>query len=269
MEHRIQWHSGIQTHLLPKSVTDLDLLARSLGMKCASSLTTELDRARAIVTEAFASLNEGGNWPKSRHVALFALIDRVNNPLHVNDSQHSEITPPPPLSNENRQSGAARSAPPVAKDIEEIGVSLDLLEHLSMLAKRPDGLLGGLTRERHANLTEVVLDAIAQSADPERAALALRLVFGRINHPGAYFAALSEDERGVHRLVTALASSSFIADTLVCLPDSLDIVMSVGGRVENPKRILARELRAAAPERDSDRYERLEAVVAALRRAKS
>ena len=215
VEHRIQWHSGIQTHRLPKEDATLELLARSLGMQSAARLILELDRARSVVAEAFASLNEGSNWPKSRHLALFALIDRINNPAPVDHVKQSESTPPPPLIMDKQRHTSSRPLPPAANDFEEIGVPVELIEHFAMLAKRPDSLLGGLTRERFANLTEVVLDAIAQSADPEQAALALRLVFGRINYPGAYFAALSEDERAVRRLITALASSSFIADTLV------------------------------------------------------
>ena len=269
MEHRIQWQSGIQTHELPKSEATLDLLARSLGMKSAQSLTVELDRARSIVAGAFASLHEGHQWPKSRHVALFALLDRINTPVTAEEAKHNESTPPlRPVAEPTRpldpQFIEVGSLGP-----EDMGANLELIEHLSMLAKRPDGLLGGLTRERYAQLTEVVVDAVAQSADPEQAALALRRVFGRINHPATYFAALSEDERAVRRLVTALASSSFIADTLVQSPDTLDILMSVGGRVENPKRIIAREWRAVTADQTSDRYERLETVVAALRRAKS
>jgi [glutamine synthetase] adenylyltransferase / [glutamine synthetase]-adenylyl-L-tyrosine phosphorylase len=236
LEHRIQWQAGIQTHQMPKSEHELDVLARSLGMKNAPMLFVELDRARSIVAEAFASLSEGHQSPKSRHVVLFTLIDQINNPTIVGDPKHGETAP--------------------------------LVEHLAVLAKRPDGLLGGLTRERHAHLTESLVDAIAQSADPEQAALALRRVFGRIKHPGAYFAALSEDEHAVFRLVTALASSTFIADTLVQSPDTLDILMSVGGRVENPRHIIERELRAVPSRHVGEEYERLEAVVAALRRAK-
>jgi len=269
MEHRIQWQSGIQTHELPTSDGTLAMLARSLGMKTAQTLTAELDRARSIVAEAFASLNEGDKWPKSRHVALFTLIDRINNPAGGEAAKHSETTPPPPATAERSLPFVTHATEIDTSGMQEMGVNAELIEHLSMLAKRPDGLLGGLTRERYGQLTEVVIDAIAQSADPEQAAFALRRVFGRINHPSAYYAALSEDERAVRRLVTALASSSFIADTLVQSPDTLDIMMSVGGQVENPKRIMARELRAVTVERAGDPYERLDAVVAALRRAKS
>ena len=267
MEHRIQWQSGIQTHELPKSEATLDLLARSLGMKSAQTLSVELDRARSIVADAFASLSEGHQWPKSRHVALFALLDRINTSTAAEQARHNESTPPLvtepmlPLAPQFIELGSLAN--------EGVDADPELIEHLSMLAKRPDGLLGGLTRERYAQLTEVVVDAVAQSADPEQAALALRRVFGRINHPATYFAALSEDERAVRRLVTALASSSFIADTLVQSPDTLDILMSVGGHVESPKRIIAREWRAVTANQASDRYERLETVVAALRRAKS
>ena len=267
VEHRVQWQSGVQTHELPKSAGDFDRLARSLGMKEGELLRVELDRSRTLVAEAFSSLNEGNQWPKSRHLVLFAVIDRMNSSATAEEAQQREsvLSPPPSVIHEVPFVSQRSTAPA----IEEFDASPELMEHLAMLAKRPDSLLGGLTRERYPRFTEVVLDAIAQSADPEQAALALRLVFGRIDHPAAYYAALSEDERAIRRLVTALASSSFIVDALVQRPDTLDVVMSVGGRVESPTRILAREWRAVSVNQNADTYERLEAVVGALRRAKA
>lgn len=266
VEHRIQWQTGIQTHSLPNDEQTTNLIARTLGMRDAQSLGFQLDRARAIVTEAFSGLTEGTAWRQSRHVALFALLERINNAVFTDDTSGCDESVPA-----LRKRASAR---PVVSALDaaertQLGVPAELLEHYAALSRRPDGILGSLTRERHPQFTEQLLDAIAQSPDPNQAALGLRLVFGRINHPSSYFAALAEDEHAVRRLVTALASSPFIVDTLASRPDSLDIVMSVGGKVENPGRVIAHELRAAAVARHRDEYDRLDAVVSALRRAKS
>ena len=224
-------------------------------------------RARGIVGEAYAGLSEGKTWSKSRHVAIFALIDRVNAPPAIDALRGRESTPPP--------AGGERPMVlhrPLAIDPTEtmgLGVPAELLEHYAMLAKRPDGILGSLTRERYPQLTETLLDAVTQCPDPGQAALGLRIAFGRINHPFPYFAALAENERATRRLVTALAASPFIVDALASQPEVLDLVLSVGGTVENPARILARELRAAQAQSYSDHYEQLDAFVGALRRAKS
>lgn len=267
VEHRVQWHSAIQTHCLPKDEQDLDLIAKSLDLRNARGLLREVERARSNVTEAFCGLSEGRAWPSAGHVALFAVLERINSKVEP-DGSHGKAKPaaqPPP--------GRALKPPAASADNAdetwEAGVSSELLEHYAVLSRRPDGMLGSLTRERYPQLIAWLLDAVAQSPDPNRAALGLRLVFGRINHPSPYFAAFADDEHAIRRLVTALASSPFIVDTLASLPDSLDIVMSVGGKVENPLRVVAREVRVAAVAPDLDRYERFDAAVTALRRAKS
>jgi glutamate-ammonia-ligase adenylyltransferase len=236
-------------------------------MSGAAQLRAEIVRARSIITEAYAGLSEGKSWRSSRHVALFALLQRINDAAAL-----------PPTVREQSAGGvvgvglgALRTVVTEgdADELARTNVPVELLEHYAMLSRRPDGVLGSLTRERYPEFTELLLDAIAQSPDPNQAALGLRLVFGRINHPSAYFAALAEDEHATRRLVTALASSPFIVDTLASRPDSLDIIMSVGGGVENPRSVIAHELRAAALVQHGDRYERLDGVVAALRRAKT
>jgi [glutamine synthetase] adenylyltransferase / [glutamine synthetase]-adenylyl-L-tyrosine phosphorylase len=269
VEHRIQWHSDIQTHSLPKDERDLDLIARTLELRNAQGLLSEVERARSIVTKAFCGLSEGRAWPSAGHVALFAVLERINSIAEPDVIQGTSEPVGMAQSQLGRVPRASAASLVRATENWEAGVSNELLEHYAVLSQRPDGMLGSLTRERYPQLTNWLLDAVAQSPDPNRAALGLRLVFGRINHPSPYFAALAEDEHAIRRLVTALASSPFIMDTLAGLPDSLDIVMSVGGKVENPLRVVARELRVVAVTRDLDRYERFDAVVTALRRAKS
>src|SRR6185436_8093333 len=68
-------------------------------------------------------------------------------------------------------------------------------EHLVALARRPDGPLGSLTRERHGNVADLVLDALLDSAVPTQAAHYLRAFFGRFVSPAPYVAALAEDPR--------------------------------------------------------------------------
>lgn len=269
VEHRIQWQTGIQTHSLPRDPEQLVRLARTLGISNPMHLLTEIERAQNIIAEAYASLGEGTTWPSSRYLGLFALVDRVNSPHTQDTVPAADSTPPPPLGTPILLPRLARAALSGSTQPKDSEVATDLLEHYAMLARRPDDILGSLTRERHPQLVETLLDAISQCPDPEQAALGLRVVFGRINHAAVYFSALADDERAVRRLVTALAASPFIVDTLASRPDAIDIVMASGGRIEQPQSVLIQELRSMEAARDVDRYERLDAVVGALRRAKS
>jgi [glutamine synthetase] adenylyltransferase / [glutamine synthetase]-adenylyl-L-tyrosine phosphorylase len=238
VEHHVQWSTGIQTHLLPVSDSEQDRLARSLGYAGGDQLTSELSRARAVVRELFAALAPAAPRPAPRHRSLLAAIEEQDPRVLVQAEQ-------------------------------ELG-SAELGEHLLALARRPDGLLGALTHERHPGLADAVIDAIAASPDPEQSARYLRAFFGRFYTPAPYVAALSDEPPVLHRLVTVLGASAFVGDAVVSRPDLADVILFGGGVAPEPRTVVATELAeiargappGSAPEDSRDR------LVHGLRRAK-
>ena len=238
VEHALQWRTGFQTHLLPRDPDELAALARTLGYGDAGALSAELDRARETVAGLFQSLLPTEPRPISPYQAMVSLLG--------GDEE--------------------RLAPAVA----EVFGDADVAEHLRALARRPDGLLGELTSERHPGLADRVLGAIADSPDPEQAARYLRSFFGRFRSASAYITALAEEPRRAHRLATVLGASSFVGDALVAQPDLAGVVL-FGKTVlsdEDARQAVADELSTFEHTRYRDDDERLDGFVGALRRAK-
>jgi hypothetical protein len=102
-----------------------------------------------------------------------------------------------------------------ALEAERAFGSAEMAEHLTALARRPDGLLGELTRDRFANLGRDLLEELAASPDPEQATRMMRAFFARFAAPGPYVAALAAGEHALARFVTVLGSSSFVGEALV------------------------------------------------------
>lgn len=238
VEHRVQWASGVQTHLLPADPEEFARLARSLGFAHSAGLQSELERARALVNATFQSLTQGAPRPSTARPSL-------TRELEGDD-------------------------PDLGKVAEEQFRSADMGEHIAALARRPDGLLGALSRERHPGLTEAVLDALASSADPEQAARYVRAYFGRFLAPAAYVNALGEDRRALQRLITALGASAFVGDAVAARPELADIILFGGGAVSDPAAAVTAEIGNAEQSLSSeaDVQERQEAFIGALRTAK-
>jgi [glutamine synthetase] adenylyltransferase / [glutamine synthetase]-adenylyl-L-tyrosine phosphorylase len=239
LEHRVQWISGVQTHLMPRETDDLARLARSLGHADERPLLAELERMRERVSTLFATV-----LPAGRKRKLSPRFSNLLAALSDNDA--------------------------AAREAEGLFEGGDVSQHLVALARRPDGPLGELTRERRPGFAEALLDAIAECPDPELSARNLRGFFGRFSDPSAYVAALSEDPYALSRLVTVLGSSSFVGDALIARPDLSDVILFGGGAVSDPRAAVLLELEthrdALPPAAESE--EAQEAFVTALRIAK-
>jgi glutamate-ammonia-ligase adenylyltransferase len=235
VEHRVQWMSGIQTHLVPADPDELGRLARSLGFEHAAGLEAGLARAREAVHELFAALAPAAPRPLPRYHALIAQIEREDAEL--------------------------------AGTSERLFGSPEVGEHLAALTRRPDGLLGELTRERYPDLADQLVDALVESPDPEQAARYLRSFFQRFVSPASYIAALAGDPRALHRLATVLGASAFVGEAVVGRPDLVDIILFGGGLPGDAHAAVSTELetwnRSGAEE-----FDRRDAFVGALRRAK-
>ncbi|MEO7035234.1 MAG: bifunctional [glutamate--ammonia ligase]-adenylyl-L-tyrosine phosphorylase/[glutamate--ammonia-ligase] adenylyltransferase [Polyangiaceae bacterium] len=238
VEHRVQWASGVQTHLLPSESEDYTRLARSLGFAQPAALRAELERARERVNTTFQSLTQTAG-PRTRQRPA------LKSELEGDD-------------------------PELGRLAEEQFHSADMGEHVAALARRPDGLLGALSRERHPRLIEGVLDALANSADPEQAARYLRFYFGRFLAPAAYVNALGEDPRALRRLITAFGASAFVGDAVASRPELADIILFGGGAVSDPHAAVAAEIKNSEQSLglNAESDEREEAFIGALRSAK-
>lgn len=268
LEHRVQWMSGIQTHLIPEDSYHLELLSRSLGLASVDQLVDLVTRTRSFVERTFAGLLPGGAPKTSRHWALYSLLDGfVENPATAADAhepggaffaQRSALSP--------ELRGTLNEELSALGDDES---AAEFVDHLVALSHRPNGLLGALTREKNPGFADRLLEALLQCADPIQAALTLRSFFGRVSQVGPYIAALTEDERALRRLVVALGASVFVGEAILSRPDMFDVLVAGGGRIETPRRALRVELDGMNMARFDDEYERQDAFVGALRRAKS
>ncbi|MCK6534180.1 MAG: bifunctional [glutamate--ammonia ligase]-adenylyl-L-tyrosine phosphorylase/[glutamate--ammonia-ligase] adenylyltransferase [Polyangiaceae bacterium] len=236
VEHHIQWLTGVQTHNLPEAEHDLDLLARTLEHADGASLREELDAARARVHRLFRSLTPGGPPPLARHHVLIQRLDTGD--------------------------------PALVEVVEQTLGSADVAEHLRALARRPDGLFGSHTREHHPNLADQVLDAIAESPDPEQAARSLRSLLGRFTHPGAYVTLLADEPRALARLLWVVGASAFVSDAIVSRPELADVVLFGRDGVPDPRGLVRAEIDRAESSAGEDDYERRDRFVQAIRRAK-
>lgn len=237
LEHRVQWSSGIQTHLLPKPGETRARLARSMGYRGEAELERDLDRARARIANRFASLAPtAAAAAKGRWTELLAHLDA------------HEVEP--------FADAALRAFGPVATP--------ELVRDLRTLARRPDDLLGGSTRERFPELAPTLLDALADAADPEQAARYVRTWSARVRATGAYLGPLSEDPRALRRLVGAFGASAFLAEAIANRPELGDSVI-FSRTTPTPalaRGELEREVAALLPDERADP----DAFVGALRR---
>lgn len=236
VEHRIQWRTGVQTHDLPEDEAELDVLARTLEHPDGAALLDELNLARGRVGKLFRSLSPAGPAPLARHHVLIQKLDQ-------GDASLSEV-------------------------VEQTLGNPDVAEHLRALARRPDGLLGALTRERHPDAADQVIDGIAESPDPEQAARTLRALVGRFMSPGPYVTLLLEEPRALARLLWVVGASAFVGDAVVSRPELADVVLFGRDGVPEPRQVVAAELAAAEAAAAEDPFELRDRFVLATRRAK-
>lgn len=239
VEHRVQWASGVQTHALPLDSGDRDRLARSMGYKDASELQDALRVARGRVHELFVSVLPGAPPVVSPYTRLIAQLG----------------------GNE-----------PWSESPEQEEVDSELHEHLRALARRPDGLLGSVTRDQFPRLTDVVISAIHESSNPEQSARYLRSYFGKIGPVQAVMRLLIDDSVALARFVNILGASAFVGDAIAARPDVADTLLFGAARLSeiNPREILLDELEQMRRtlSAEADRYEIRDEFISALRKAK-
>ncbi len=234
VEHRIQWASGLQTHSIPEAGAELERLARSLGLRHGAELLEALERARRDVAEHFFAALPSAPRPQSPWSQALSLL------------RAGELAALEVICSEKWGGGEG-------------------VEHLAALARRPDGPLGVMTLERLPGFGEQLLEAVAQSAEPEQAVRYLRSFFGRFSVATPYLKLLYDDEQALRRLVGLLGASALVGDALVARPETVDVVLFGGGTAPDVHALVEQELQQSARDPAEDAQE---ATVGALRRAK-
>lgn len=238
VEHRVQWMSGLQTHLLPSTETELDTLAMTLGYDRGESLTERLELARHAVETMFHALAPEAPRPQG---AFHVLLARIDSAVRCDE---------------------------LTETCRELLGDAEVADHLFALAHRPDSILGDLTRSRYPELAAELLEAIAGASDPELAARYLRAFFSRFEAVHPYVTAFAEDPLALRRLVAAVGASTLVGDAIVAHPD-LSLILMFGELTAPDARARVREELALVSDLpESDPFERREAFVGALRRAK-
>ncbi len=238
LEHRVQFATQLQTHTLPSGEAFLGL-ARTLGFSSTHELEAHVAKVREVVAARMASLVA----PWDAGVAARDL-DRVFSALDEGDEERILAALP---------AGSALATPDAAR-------------HLRALAARPDALLGSVTRDRHPGLAPVLIEALADAADPEQAARLLAAFISRLVTPGVYARPFAEDPHVVRRLVGLLGASAFLGQAMVGHPELVDRLMFAKGPPDerSPSVAVDEELAAVAAEIDD-----VEVFADALRRAKA
>jgi [glutamine synthetase] adenylyltransferase / [glutamine synthetase]-adenylyl-L-tyrosine phosphorylase len=244
LEHRIQWATGLQTHSLPIDPAERLRLARSLGYSQSEDLDVDVERARKKVSALLASLLPKGvaKPPEPGRFAEFMQKLDEGDPASVRQALQ-------------RVFGAAGTA--------------DLCRDVEQMSRRPDDLLGSITRERFPDLGPGFLEALIDAADPEQAARYFRTWLGRLSAPGVYVRPLGDDPRALRRLVAAFGASALIGTAIAERPELGDRVVFTHRLPdrESARQEVAREL--STHEARSASHEEPDAFVGALRRAKA
>ena len=258
LEHRVQFATGLQTHALPDEPSLLGRIARSLGFRGAVQLEKDLDRVRKRIGARMASLSSGAA-PKAsltRHGSLGSKGESAQSLERLLSALD------------------ARDEPRLLASLEERFDPFrapDLARHLLALSKRPDGPLGVLSRDQYPGLAEILIDALADAADPEQAARLMATFFARMVTPSVYVRALAEDPLGTRRLAGLFGASAFLGEAAALHPDLVDRLLfrtSVADAADAARAVDDEVGRLGDLESIRDNEMRVDRFVGAMRRAK-
>lgn len=192
VEHRIQWATGLQTHLLPRDESACSRLARSLGFEHYEALDRAIREARERIAAAFGSLAPKRTAPSSPWDEVLSLLDAAEDDASL--------------------------VPALSKALRR-NVGPELARDLRRLARRPDDLLGVKTRESFPELVSALFSGLAEAADVEQAARFLRMWITRLPVPTSYVRPLGENPRALRRLIGVFGASAFLGEALANRPE--------------------------------------------------
>jgi [glutamine synthetase] adenylyltransferase / [glutamine synthetase]-adenylyl-L-tyrosine phosphorylase len=222
VEHRLQWLDDAQTHVLPTSAEDRQLVAESMGCADWSRFQSELDTHRAAVTRNFES--------------IFA--------------EHDEDSASMPLWQGSLESDAA------ASELTTRGFEApdDAMRRLT--AFRSGSRYQQLPEESKQRLDKLVprfIDEAAKTTDPGTTLARCLDFIESVSRRAAYLALLQEHPQALERVAAMLASSSWAASYLTRHPIVLDELLDARLLFAEPDlAAFSRSMRAAMAEHEND-----------------
>jgi glutamate-ammonia-ligase adenylyltransferase len=191
VEHRLQWLDDAQTHALPTTAEDRQLVAESMGFPDWPRFEDALDAERTAVTRHFES--------------IFA--------------EHGEESTSVPLwqgSIEPDAAVAALGARGYAASREAVN-RLAALRSGSRYQQLPES-----SKARLDKLVPRIIDEAAKTSDPDTTLARLLDFIDSVSRRSAYLALLQEHPQALERVAAMLASSSWAASYLTRHPIVLD-----------------------------------------------
>jgi [glutamine synthetase] adenylyltransferase / [glutamine synthetase]-adenylyl-L-tyrosine phosphorylase len=222
VEHRLQWLDDAQTHMLPTSAEDRQLVAESMGCADWSRFQSVLDTHRAAVTRHFES--------------IFA--------------EHDEDSTSMPLWQGSLESDAA------ATELASRGFAAPDEAMRRLTAFRSGSRYQQLPEESKQRLDKLVprfIDEAAKTADPGTTLARCLEFIESVSRRAAYLALLQEHPQALERVATMLASSSWAASYLTRHPIVLDELLDARVLFAEPDlAAFSRSMRAAMAEHEDD-----------------
>jgi [glutamine synthetase] adenylyltransferase / [glutamine synthetase]-adenylyl-L-tyrosine phosphorylase len=185
LEHRLQLSHLRRTHLMPREPEELRVLARASGLRGEKELTAQWQRTKTAV--------------RGLHERLFY------RPLLA-----AVATLP--------EGGMVLSSEDAAARLAAIGFTdpLGALRHIAALT-------AGVSRRAaiQRNLLPVILEWLAEGADPDRGLLAFRRLSDYLGETHWYLRMLRDSSGAAHRLTQLLSGSRFVGDLLEGIPEAV------------------------------------------------
>ncbi|MEO1766063.1 bifunctional [glutamate--ammonia ligase]-adenylyl-L-tyrosine phosphorylase/[glutamate--ammonia-ligase] adenylyltransferase [Thiobacter aerophilum] len=228
LEHRLQYLDDAQTHMLPASEEDRQLIAETMDCADWAQLLTRLDAHRARVEACFQAVFAEESRQATQEAALWA----------------AETT---------RDEAIAQLAELGFKQPEAVWEALQRLRSSARYQSLPEA-----SRARFDRLVPMMLRAAAGFPDPEATLARMLTLLETIARRRAYLALLVEYPASLTQLARVCSASPWAADYLTRHPVLLDELLDPAQLLEEPDwRALADALRAELgegvdPERQMD-----------------
>jgi glutamate-ammonia-ligase adenylyltransferase len=226
LEHRIQMHRMVRSHVVPRDDDDLRRLGRAMGFST--------DPGRALVD----------SWHRRSHE-----VRRIHEKLFYRPLLEAVA---------RLDSGTARLTPQAARDrLDALGFRdpAGALNHI-------EALTAGVTRRAaiQRTLLPVMLGWFADAPDPDAGLLGFRRVSDALGGTPWYLRLLRDESACAERLARVLASSRYSSELLLRAPDGVSMLADATELRPRPSAALTAEFVATA-----SRYEDSAAAVTAVR----